>query len=359
MKKILCFIDNLGSGGAQRQLVNLACIFKDNGYEVEFLVYNHSDFFLDKLKNNQIKYICIESQSYLRRLLSITKYLRSSDADVIISFMETPCFLACLAKSIGARWKLITAERSAKESTFQGLKNKIYILFERFSDFKVCNSENAKRIWSQHKPQYSRKLRVIYNAVQLPKQNTISNSEKNCLKIVIAASFQRLKNSVSVVKAVSLLSDDLKNRIKIEWYGRRNVNGSTSVFDETEALILENNLEDTVLLHEATTDIYSKMEAADAVGLFSTVEGLPNVICEGMMLGKPILMTRVSDYAVLADGNGLLCDPDPQSIAKVLKKFIEISDSDRLQMGQLSKAKAINLFSEKKVLKKWIELIES
>lgn len=357
MKKILCFIDNLGSGGAQRQMVNIADIFKNKGYDVEFLVYTRRNFYLHLLIEKQIKYICLDSQSYLQRLLIVTKYLRNSDADVVVSFMETPCFLACLAKSLGAKWKLITNERSAKESTFRGLKNKIYIFFERFSDFKVCNSENAKRMWVQHKPLYSGKLKVIYNAVIL-QQNNISIPEKEYLKIVVAASFQRLKNSISVVKAIALLPTELRNRIKLEWYGQKSVNGNTDVYDETATLVQTHHLEDTVSLYEPISEIHSKMAAADAVGLFSTVEGLPNTVCEGMMLGKPILMTRISDYNVLIDGNGLLCDPDPISIAEILKKFIELSDNERIRMGEISKEKAQQLFSKEEIAKQWIKLIE-
>lgn len=34
MKRILLFIDSLGAGGAQRQLVGLAVMLKKKGYEV-------------------------------------------------------------------------------------------------------------------------------------------------------------------------------------------------------------------------------------------------------------------------------------------------------------------------------------
>lgn len=360
MKKILCFIDNLGSGGAQRQMVNLAGIFKNHGYDVELLIYDaRNDFYFNQLKEKQIKFTCLQSRSYLQRLLTVTKYLRLSDADVVIPFMETPCFLACLAKALGAKWKLITNERSAKESTFKGLKNKIYTLFEIFSDFKVCNSENARQMWIRHKPLYSKKLKVIYNSVLVPLLNNNSHPEKERLMIVVVASFQRLKGSVSLVRAISMLSTELKSKIKIEWYGRKSVNGSTMVYDETADLILANNLEDTISLYEPTSEIYSKMAAADAIGLFSTVEGLPNAVCEGMMLGKPILMTRISDYNVLIDGNGLLCDPNPLSIAEILKKFLELSKCERLRMGEISRSKAVRLFSEDVISRQWIDLIEN
>ena len=39
MMKILCVIDSLGSGGAQRQIVNLACGLKKKGHDVDVFVY--------------------------------------------------------------------------------------------------------------------------------------------------------------------------------------------------------------------------------------------------------------------------------------------------------------------------------
>ena len=45
MKRILCFIDSLGAGGAQRQLVNLAFGLKKRDYIVSFLVYLVDDFY--------------------------------------------------------------------------------------------------------------------------------------------------------------------------------------------------------------------------------------------------------------------------------------------------------------------------
>ena len=54
MKRILCFIDSLGAGGAQRQLVNLAIGLKKRDYIVSFLVYHVDDFYLPILQENGI-----------------------------------------------------------------------------------------------------------------------------------------------------------------------------------------------------------------------------------------------------------------------------------------------------------------
>ena len=95
--KILCFIDNLGSGGAQRQLVNLAILFKQNGHEIKFLVYGDSDFFAEKLVKNNIEIIKIEGKNYISRLFKIRKFIRKGWQDIVISFLETPNFISCFS----------------------------------------------------------------------------------------------------------------------------------------------------------------------------------------------------------------------------------------------------------------------
>ena len=53
--RILLFISSLGSGGAERQLVNLGVLFKEKGYDVDFLVYYEDDFYKHILDNHNIK----------------------------------------------------------------------------------------------------------------------------------------------------------------------------------------------------------------------------------------------------------------------------------------------------------------
>ena len=46
MKKILCFIDSLGAGGAQRQIVGLAVLLKHKGYNVKMVTYYDIPFYI-------------------------------------------------------------------------------------------------------------------------------------------------------------------------------------------------------------------------------------------------------------------------------------------------------------------------
>lgn len=362
MKKIVLFIDNLGSGGAQRQIVNLGILLRNKGYDVSVLVYADFPFYKSILDKYSIPLVMIDGSNYILRIIKVRAFLRKCGADVVITFLETPGFLGCISKIGGAKWKLITSELSAKKETFTDKKNRFYNIFERYSDAKVCNSENARKMWEQYYPQYKDKYSVIYNPIILSTEVLEPKKKKseNKILVTVAASYQELKNPLGVIEALNLLSEEEREKIRIEWYGRKEVvTGDTAIYENAVQKIKEYKLQDSIQLSAETSNIYQLMIQSDAVGLFSTVEGLPNAICEGMMLGKPIIMSRVSDYKVLADGNGILCNAEsPESIKGALQELLNCS-SDKLQeMGKYSQMKAEQLFSEKIVGEQWVDLIE-
>lgn len=363
MKRVILFIDNLGSGGAQRQVANIAIILKNAGYEVSVLVYQDMPFYSKILQQNQVPIVLIKPKFKLLRILQIGRFLNHSNVDAVISFMETPCFIACLSKLWNKKWKLVTTERSAKLSTFTSKRNRFFNLFERFSDAKVGNSENAINMWIKYYPQYKNKYSVIYNYIDVPDEYVNYEHkylEDEKLKIVVAASYQELKNPLRVIEAINLLNDEQKQRLELNWYGRAEVvPGDTRIYDETLVLIDKYGLNECVKLHSETSSIYKIMSESDVVGLFSTVEGLPNTICEAMTIGKPVIMTKVSDYDVLVSDNGFLCDPNSvESISQALLETLSLSADELERMGKKSKEKAKSLFSDDVILKQWIEIIE-
>ena len=180
------------------------------------------------------------------------------------------------------------------------------------------------------------------------------------LNIVIAASYQYLKNIIGIVKALGTMTEYEKMRIHIDWYGRKEVvKGDSRVYDEAASLIQNSALQDVISLHDETKEIHDRMQEADIVGLFSSVEGLPNVICEAMYLGKPVIMSKVSDFSILVDEtNGFLCEWDKlESIKNTLLQASRLSVDQLIKMGNNSKEKAIKLFSVKNVINKWIDVI--
>lgn len=361
--KLLFFIDDLGSGGAQRQIVYLACLCKKAGNEVRVLRYGNQDFFLQKLKDANIEVDTILCKSNFERMLKVRSYIRKGWQEVLISFLETPNFLANFSSIGRCRWKTITSERNAIEASFHGFRGRIYKWFERYSYAVVCNSFNAKKMWIQHYPQYRSKLSVIHNCVEISPSvfnNVYTVRKEGRTNLIIVASYQKSKNVNGVIEALHLLSNEEKRNIHIDWYGEKNVyDGGTKTYDDAMEKICKYGLTETITLNDATKDILNKVWSADVLGLFSKYEGFPNAVCEAMALSKPIIMSRVSDYDILVDEtNGILCDWDyPQTIAGGLRSIISLSDEKLLQMGSASKRKAERLFDPKTFVTNWLKVI--
>lgn len=364
MKKSILFVSpNLGSGGAERQIVNVAILLKDSGYNVEFLCYHKENFYEHLLKEKGIQIHWKYLPNYFKRIIEVRRFIRRGNYDIVISFLTVAGFLCNIASIGKKRFKVITGERSAKESFFSTKKGKIFGWFQRFSDVIVCNSENARNMWIKYYPQYRDKLKVIYNVVTIQPINTEYIPKRdNKLHIVVAASYQYLKNPIGLIEAVNLMTDEEKANIRIDWFGKKEIaKYGTRVYDEAYSLLNKYNLRDIIYLNDVTSNIHNIMNEADVVALFSSVEGLPNTICEAMTLGKPIIMSKVSDYKVLVDeSNGFLCDWDNQeSIKSAILEMNNLSIEDFKAKGKSSQAKALKLFYRDNVIEDWIRLINT
>lgn len=360
--KILFFIESLGSGGAQRQMVALAKLFKRLGHNVSILVYHREDFFNHFLETESISIHYIIEKRLVFRIFKIRKFIRKSGFDVVVSFLETPNFLNCIAAIGGKTWKVVTSERSSKNSTFLTVRGVIFGWFQRYSDALVCNSYVALAKWKYHYPRYQNKLYVIYNPIIIPEITSDYRFKRNGrLQLVVAASYQYLKNPIGLIEAIALLSSEDRKKIEVNWYGRTEVvRGDCRAYNEALGLIEKYDLMDVIHLNDETVDIANRMYESDIVALFSELEGLPNSICEGMMLGKPLVMTKVSDYSKLIDeSNGFLCDwNDIHSIKNVLKELSDISTEKLIKLGINSKIKAFRLFDENTIVEKWLTILD-
>jgi len=363
MKNILLFIDDLGSGGAQRQIVYLAKLLKNSNNNVKLLRYGEADFFLDELTLNDIEITTILSRTKIGRLLKIRKYIRMGWQDVLISFLETPNFIANISSIGGKKWKVITSERNAIETSFHGIKNKIYKKVEKYSDKIVCNSYNAKSLWIKYYPRFENKLYVIYNCVlDLSELTTQSYDirQNGKTNMIVLGSFKSAKNPLGLLSALNLLTNEEKEKISIDWYGEKFAYDDNSLlYENVTEKINEYNLTNVIHLKNPSKQVYNKIIQYDVLGLFSEYEGFPNAVCEAMILSKPIIMTHVSDYNVLInDQNGILCEWNkPDTIACAIRKIISKSNSDLLEMGKESRFIALKYMDCNVFIDNWLKVI--
>lgn len=361
--KILCLIDSLGSGGAQRQLVEIGIGLLEQGWKLDFLIYHNYNFFKSDLENHGINVFLCPSKNYFDRIFKITSKIKSINPDVIISFLDTPNLLASLASFPFKRWKLIVGERSADPKIIQSLQSRLLRFLHLKADYIITNSFANRSLLIKALPFINKsKIRVIYNMLDenywSPRNTMVAENNSSLKKrIVVAASHDSNKNCLGLINALSMLNHKQLSKLEIYWYG----DGKDS-FSKTEAqsAIRKNKLHDYITLMPAIKDIKEEFLNADVIGLFSFVEGLPNSVCEGMMLGKAIVCSNISDLSSFIKNQRLLFDPTSvKEIADTLVYLISLSKNELIEIGRQNREVALENFSRRKIIKDFVKLIDS
>lgn len=359
-KRILLLTDSLGGGGAQRQLVGLASLLQNKGYQVKVMVYFDIPFYKPFLDERGIEIInVVGGESKYRRIFKLNKAILSESPDVLISYQETPSLIACLLKSVFHRsWKLIVSERSY--SIKNGIRERIRFYFYRYADNIVPNSYSQKKFIELNYPILSPKIGVIPNFVDL---NYFKSNKKNKYidrpEILVAASVWAPKNVIDFIKAIKIAKEKNSN-FHVTWYG---LSEHLSEYEiKCLALIKDYKLDSVIELKKKTHDIKSKYLDADFFCLPSIFEGTSNVICEAISCSLPVICSDVSDNSLYVQNNrnGYLFDPKSlESISNCILKIISL-DTKTYERFCIHSRKVAELhLSETNFVYKYISLIES
>lgn len=363
--KILCVIDNLGSGGAQRQLVELGIGFKEKGNDVSFLTYHNMPFFNPVLEDHGIKITCIEEANYLKRLLKIRRYIKQGGFDSLLSFLEAPSFICECAGIPRRNWKLVVGERNANPKILKSPKQILYRWFHLFADYIVSNSSlNMEYVLSVNPLLKKSKCKVIHNIInfkywQYDKSFKYRKNDK--INLITASSHIYRKNANGLVEALALLNKGELEQIHIEWYGDRpNEPYYDNSLPEVRQKIRRYKLEKYISFYPATNELMEKVMEADAIGLFSFYEGLPNTVCEGMACGKPVVCSAISDLpSIISYNKNLLFNPsDPASIQQSLSYLISMDSRQMAQTGKLNLEIARENFDKEAIVADYLKLLE-
>jgi glycosyltransferase involved in cell wall biosynthesis len=363
--KILCVIDDLAAGGAQRQLVNLAIELKIQGHDLSFLTYNHRRFYESILQDAEIKNYLIDERTPILRLFKFRKFIRSGNYNAVISFLGVPSFLASFAAFPFKKFVLIVGERSSNPKIRTSARSRLTRVFYPFANYIVSNSYANNNLVKSIYPFISdKKFKVIYNGIDLNKfksDSIFSFRSKSRFQIIVPASYRRLKNLIGLIEAVNLLDKTLKDGLLIRWFGDKSKSScDDNMLEEAVQLIRNYSLDDVFELNNVTHEISSIMKNCDAVGLFSFFEGLPNSICEGLSCSKPIVATAVSDIPLLIEEgvNGFVCLPNcPSSIAQAIEKLLKLNATELIEMGNRNRQKANKLFGQIDITKAYEALL--
>lgn len=340
-KKILMAQYSLGGGGAEKVLIDILNNVDYDKYEISIFLLRKEGVYLNKVNRNvniiapigNVEFKNEKANKLLNNFrFSLVKFFPKivhrlvvgNEYDIEIAFVEglTSKFIAdsCNKKSKKISWVHIDLEKYKPIKEF--FQKRFYPKF----DLIACVSEDSKRVFERLYPSLSDKTRVVYNLIDSKQIIELANEEiefdEEIPTIIGVGRLSIQKRFDVLIKAHKLLIDDgINHKLLILGEGEKR--------DELQLLINKLKVNETVDLHGFVNNPYKYVKKSKVFAMSSDFEGLPLVVCESLVLGKPIVATRCTGPSeLLANGEyGLLVDCDDEVQLKDALKSILTDDS--------------------------------
>lgn len=341
--KVLLVIDHFGSGGAQRQMVELACGLSRRGHRVEMFVYfPQYRFFRERLERQRIV-VHTEPKDRggsLRVITRLAALMRGNAFDVAVSFLNSANAYAELASLAAPKMRLIVSERSSFHDDRSVLGALLRRLLHLLADRVVANSETHAR-WLQSRPWLRGKVAWIQNGVNLEEFAAAepASGSAGALRLLGVGRVGPEKNLQNLIVALARFERKYGHLPEVTWVGARDESRSGQRYCEQLDALLASLPVVQRRWHwlGLQNDIPGLLREHDALVHPSLYEGSPNAVCEALAAGRPVLASAVCDHPLLvADGKrGFLFDPrDPDSIVAAIAKLEELGTDGRRAFGR-------------------------
>ncbi len=364
VKKVLLVIDNLGSGGAQNQMTQLAVGLKKKGYEVHVFSYYPQDFYKHRLSENHIPVIYYEKRHKIG--FAVVKALRdiieASQFDVVLSYLHTPNFYAAVAKRLAKhKPNLIISYRSMTdfktESWFSILLKK---WVNRQATHIVSNAHHERKRWQSLQPSLATKWTTIYNVVGNDYFSFPCTDHRN-EELLVVGTVGPDKNGLLIIEALHRLKSKGFHFV-LNWIGKTLKQAKYHQYYQVmRALLSKYDLYNLWNWKPETRDIAHAYRSCGALILASEVEGLPNVVCEAMASGTICIVSDVLDHGLIIEDevSGILFKPSVEALANAILKWKDMSSSERYDMSVQAHIRAKEFFDNKDFVSAYESLILS
>ena len=353
MKKVIFVTNFLGNGGAARVMSILADNLLKKNMKVEILSFlDRSDTYELDSDINLIVLKCNSKNKIfqkIERILKLRQEIKKSKEDTTIISFEYFVNMQTVIANMFFKNKLIISERNDPSRTgnrkiIKRLRNLLY----RFADCLVCQTQEAKEYFPKC---IQNKTVVIPNPVMANLPNRFEGKRKK--EIVTFCRIEKQKNLTMLIDAFKILNEEYPE-YKLTIYG----DGSEK--ENLEKYIDNKGLKKQVQLNGFVQNIHNRIIDSTMFVSSSDYEGISNSMLEAMAIGLPTICTDCpcggARMVIENNVNGILVPVgDVEELEKAMKSIIKDSKLSNYLSYNSSKIK--HKYSEKKILKQWIELI--
>lgn len=337
-RKICLFTAHLGPGGAERQISILAKLLKNKGYEVIVIVMNSDEslnHYTEYIKSNGIKVEVLDTSDFEKDILFmvqndinpnslnclplnyrkfaanlITKIIQEK-INILHCYLDIPNIVGGVSGLISNVPNIRLSFRNTNPSHFPETYNenfkpfyKLILKYKNRIQLEANNKFGANDYANWLKIS-NKKIKVIYNGIEINqwkiKQDKIKLRKKlglplNKFIIISVCRLSTEKRPFDIIKIAKTINQKNNNFLIIHV-------GIGNLEKEFRNEIKKHNLEKDILSLGERNDIKDLLSASDLFLLTSEQEGFPNSIMEAMIVGIPIIATKVGGVPELVENN--------------------------------------------------------
>jgi glycosyltransferase involved in cell wall biosynthesis len=362
---VVLVVDDLGFGGAERQVIELANNMDRAAFEVHVCALSNHVPLSSTLRDAEHRLHLIPKKHPLdfTTVPRVARLLRVLGADIVHGFLFRAEIVSRLAGRLARTELVIGSERNANRVL--GRKYVLaYKLTRRCADVIVANSNAGAQSNARMLNRPAAEYRVVHNGVDADRFKPAAAAlmrEKlalppACPLIGAFANFKKQKNHAMLFRAFRLVLASFPDA-RLLLVGDRPVDSpdeAGSYPTQLDRLVDELRIRHRCLFLGHQNDVEHLYPACDLTALSSLHEGTPNVLLESMACGVPVVATDVCDNRyIVRDGEVgyLVAVGDDAAMADRMKTLLG-SAVLRQEMGRTARRWVLEEFSSQRLAEK-------
>lgn len=320
--KILFLTRSLDTGGAERQIVELASGLHSIGWDVKVATFYGGGALESRLRETGLDTICLDKQGrwdVVRFSWRLLRLLRKQRPDIAHGYLECAnmplTFLRPLLRNMRVVWGVRRSGMDVVENDwFSRVEIRLSVWLSRFADLIICNSR-AGHTYHAQQGYPGERMVVIPNGIDLDQFRADAEARAKLRAgwgvadgqqlVGLVGRLHPMKDHPNFLRAAAQVSASHAD-VRFICVG----DGPASYREELARIALELGLADRIIWSPARADVARVYNALDiAVSASSCGEGFSNTIAEAMATGVPVVATDVGDSAALVAELGWICAP--------------------------------------------------
>ncbi|MBI6063033.1 glycosyltransferase [Clostridium perfringens] len=367
MKKVIFLINTLGNGGAERVLVNLANNLDSRKYDVTvktlFDVGINRKFIKSHIKYRSLFKTPFKGYNILFNYLPkkvFSNYIINEDYDIVVVFLHGVLTKIISGYDKGSVKKIAWLHADMSKSGFLNSFKDINGAADCFNSYDAIVgvssivSKSFNDILGFYEKTYTKYNTFDVEGIIDKSKDEIEDNiiKKDILNIVSVGKLDEVKGYDRLLRVCNRL-------LKVGYVFKLNIIGEGPMKLELQNYIDDNNIKNYVSLLGFRENPYKYIYNSDLFVCSSLSEGYSSVICESIILEKPVLTTSCAGMnEILGENNeyGIIVGNDEESLYEGLKNIL--SNKDLLSYYRDKSKKRKSFFSVKKTVEEVENLFE-